>query len=775
MNGRIALPVLNQYIIYSADKKPRSPYTGQVCDPHDPSNWASRQVAEQVVAAGLAEGVGFVFTENDPYFFFDLDKCCVDGQWSDYAKQMCQYFTGCYTEVSRSGEGLHIIGRLSAVPSEHRTRDIFNLGLELYHTARYVALTGTHAVGSPDHIADDQYEWLSSTYFPTTGSVQPSDWSVGPDPSWRGPADDQELVNRMLASRSNPFSNAIPVTDLWAGVCDPDGQSEADAALVSHLSFWTGRDCDRIDRLFRQSGLMRDKWDRSAGGGRTYGQLTISKFGRSSTAVYGATDEPALGVSVPPPAEAPVLNPDEPTGIYRGGGQILTVTGQQAHFRGCVYVRSHNKVFMPDGDLLEQSQFDSWLGGYEFMIEEGNSKGTKSAWEVFTKSRSYTFARAVDCCFRPEIPSGAVITEEGRLMVNIYVPVITEIRHGDPSRFLNHLRLMLPDPTDYNIILAYMAAIVQHPGIKFQWCPLLIGMEGNGKSMIVRALSQAIGQRYTHLPNAQDLSNKFNSWLQGKLLIGIEEVYTTDRADLIETLKPMITNDRIEIQAKGANQQTGDNRANFILCSNHKDAIRKTGTDRRYAIFYTAQQEAGDLDRDGMRADGYFPKLYEWLRAEGYAIMNGYLRDYQIPDELNPATYCHDAPRTSSTAEAMTASMGVVEQEIMEQVEQGTSGFAGGWISSMALDRLLATGKRQVSRNKRKEILEGLGYIQHPALPGGRVHNALPEGGKPVLYVRAGSLLTQLTTPRDVVSRYMDAQTGATVAGQAWGQAENKY
>jgi hypothetical protein len=176
-----------------------------------------------------------------------------------------------------------------------------------------------------------------------------------------------------------------------------------------------------------------------------------------------------------------------------------------------------------------------------------------------------------------------------------------------------------------------------------------------------------------------------------------------------------------------------------------------------------------------MRADGYFPKLYEWLRAEGYAIMNGYLRDYQIPDELNPATYCHDAPRTSSTAEAMTASMGVVEQEIMEQVEQGTSGFAGGWISSMALDRLLATGKRQVSRNKRKEILEGLGYIQHPALPGGRVHNALPEGGKPVLYVRAGSLLTQLTTPRDVVSRYMDAQTGATVAGQAWGQAENKY
>src|SRR3546814_2632418 len=49
---------------------------------------------------------------------------------------------------------------------------------------------------------------------------------------------------------------------------------------------------------------------------------------------------------------------------------------------------------------------------------------------------------------------------------------------------------------------------------------------------------------------------------------------------------------RVEIQAKGQDQVTGDNRANFILTSNHKDAIVKTVNDRRYCVLFTAQQRS---------------------------------------------------------------------------------------------------------------------------------------------------------------------------------------
>jgi putative DNA primase/helicase len=48
--------------------------------------------------------------------------------------------------------------------------------------------------------------------------------------------------------------------------------SEADLALCRILSFYTGCDAARIDRLFRESGLMREKWERD-----DYSERTIAK------------------------------------------------------------------------------------------------------------------------------------------------------------------------------------------------------------------------------------------------------------------------------------------------------------------------------------------------------------------------------------------------------------------------------------------------------------------------------------------------------------------
>lgn len=55
-----------------------------------------------------------------------------------------------------------------------------------------------------------------------------------------------------------------------------DDESRADLALCSYLAFWTNNDIVRMDNLFRQSGLMRPKWDEQHGS-RTYGAMTISK------------------------------------------------------------------------------------------------------------------------------------------------------------------------------------------------------------------------------------------------------------------------------------------------------------------------------------------------------------------------------------------------------------------------------------------------------------------------------------------------------------------
>ncbi|MFW1667426.1 hypothetical protein ACG9H0_17705, partial [Acinetobacter ursingii] len=62
-------------------------------------------------------------------------------------------------------------------------------------------------------------------------------------------------------------------------------QSEADLAFANDLAFWTGRDFSKMDSIFRQSSLMRDKWDEKHGK-TTYGVATLNKAINENTAVY---------------------------------------------------------------------------------------------------------------------------------------------------------------------------------------------------------------------------------------------------------------------------------------------------------------------------------------------------------------------------------------------------------------------------------------------------------------------------------------------------------
>jgi len=751
------------------DKFPVSPHTGQVCSAHDRQQWVSLAVAQQSVAAGRGHGVAFVFSETDPYFFLDIDDCLTADGWSPLAVQLCQQFAGCFIEVSQSGKGLHIFGT-RADSGDHGCKNQ-TYGLELYTKLRFAALTFSGATGSIDHaVSLAPLLALPGWSTAATGDTVDADWTDRPVPEWSGPTDDMELIDRMMQQRpsaGNIIGNRATLQDLWLGNvealsrCYPDPRgydcSSADAALCSHLAFWTGKDCERIDRLFRQSALIRDKWDRSAGQGKTYGQLTILKSVAHTVNVLGKR-EPAPAAATPAPDSLEV----------RAGHQFMTTYQQIEYFKGCVYIRDIHRMFTPDGALLKSEQFNATYGGWTFCMDIAGEKTSRKAFEVFTENAGYDFPKAHEACFRPECPPTAIIKEEGKVMVNIYTPVPTAATPGDPTPFINHISRLFPHATDRDILLAYMAALVQYPGVKFQWAPLIQGVQGNGKSLIVTALTRCIGDRYTHLPNAEDISNKFNLWILGKLFIAIEEVYVADRRELVNVLKPLITNRRVDIQGKGLDQKTGDNRANFVLTTNHRDAIALTDEDRRYAVFFSAQQHKDDLARDGM-GGSYFPDLYRWADNGGYAIINHYLRNYQIPEALNPATTLHRAPATSSTLEAIQSSLGSIEQEVLEAVEEGRPGFAGGWISSLAFDRLLDDRRMssRLPRARRRDLLQSLGYEWHPGLVNGRVNNPMVDAGgvtgKPVLYIKRGHGANELTAVRDIVAAYRDAQAGSTL------------
>lgn len=766
-----ALQAYPQFMLYrlipKGDKTLKLPcnIAGETVDAHDETHWVTADVAcAEAARRGSDWGVAFTVSEDDPFFFIDIDNCLIDGQWAEIAQDLCRRFAGAAVEVSQSGRGLHIIGTGSPTVHTDDRRKKAGTSFDLYTEERFIALTGKGATGDAalathqtalDTLVD-QYLKLDVTELAAS-----AEWTTAPHPDSCPIPDDARLIDKALKTESaaSMFGARASFKDLWtanveslAAAYPPDqgndgtyDASAADAGLAQHLAFWTGGDCARIERLMRLSALARPKWDKRPDYLR---KRTIPRAAGRQTTWYT--------VGKPVEVVAPVAAP-----TIRSGYQFMPVTQQIEYFNGCVYVADAHRILTPNGSMLKSEQFNAMWGGYTFSLDDTGEKTTKKAWEAFTENQGVTFPKVDSHVFRPADGPGAIITEEGRRLVNTYVPIHIDMTPGDVTPFLAHMAKLLPNERDREIAICHAAAIVQYPGRKFQWAPLYQGCEGNGKTLITRCVAYAVGQRYTHLPPASEIGEKFNAWLFDKIFIGVEDIYVPDqKLEVLEILKPMITGDKLARRGMQQDQVMVGNCANFIFNSNHKQAIRKTLNDRRFSVFYTAQQHADDLTRDGMSGD-YFPKLYDWLRNGGYAHVAAFLKSYPIADEFNPTTRCQRAPITSTTAEAVEASLGGIEQEIMEAIEEGRTGFAGGWVSSMHLDKLierLRAGSR-IPPRKRRDLMKGLGYDWHPALRDGRVNNFIMiDQGKPRLYIRDGHIHGNLVSPGEVSKHYEAAQ-----------------
>lgn len=769
-----ALGNYNHFIIWKPvpvgakiTKKPVNAHTGIVHDPHDPAIWMSANDAIAALQRFPGYGLGFVFSKLSPFWFIDIDDCLEpSGQWSQVALNICTKFQGCAIEVSQSGTGLHIFGTGEPPPHGCRNKP---LGLEFYDDVRFVALTGDNTMGDAGALAPiGALDWLVATYFqPGAATVAAENFTSTPVPEWSGPTDDDLLIMKMLGSKSpaSIFGNKASIRDLWTA--DPEvlgkfypevgdksrgfGWSEAEAALCSHLAFWTGKDCERIDRLMRRSGLYRDKWEKR----QPYRESTILKAVGGCSAVYGDRPkiEPKAPVTIQQTA-TPAAGTFKPE-VKDSFLQFLTPDQQLEHFKGCVYITALNKIFTPGGHFLKSEQFKATYGGYIFALDGMNDKTTKNAWEAFTESQAINFPKAMAPIFRPALPPLSKVFEENQVLVNTYVSLNIPRVKGDVSPFLDLMYKLFPAESDRDIILAYIAACVQYPGVKFQWAPLIQGCEGNGKSFLSTSVSRAVGVRYTHKPPAKDIGNVFNAWITNKIFINVEEVYVNDNREVMDALKTLISDSKVPVTPKGVDQITGDNCANFLCTTNHKNAIRVARkNNRRWCIFYTPQQSYDDMLRDGMTGN-YFPNLYNWANQGGYAIITDYLLSYDIPEARNPATMCHRAPITTSADDIITATLGGIEQDIIEAIGEGRRGFAGGWVSSIALSRLLE--KRRITHHKRAEILSDLGYKLHPGLVNGRVHSSIiiDDGKKPRLWIKDDSPYAEIMKAADITKQYL--------------------
>jgi putative DNA primase/helicase len=119
------------------DKVPYNVRTGDKASSTDSRTWSTFAEALYAYAEGGYDGIGFVFSSGDPFTGIDLDHCR-DPETGVIAAWVAPVIDGfeTYTEVSPSGEGIHIYVK-GRVASAKKGRDI-----EVYSTARFFTVTG---------------------------------------------------------------------------------------------------------------------------------------------------------------------------------------------------------------------------------------------------------------------------------------------------------------------------------------------------------------------------------------------------------------------------------------------------------------------------------------------------------------------------------------------------------------------------------------------------------------------------------------------------------
>lgn len=176
-------------------------------------------------------------------------------------------FLSSYAEYSVSGRGLHILvdGRLNT--KELNSRGLSkgikyrfdDFEIEMYDNSRYLTFTGNTFKDIPIQQRADKANSLYNRLISLRESKRQPTATIKANPTVQPVSnDDNALLQKMFKSRCGS-----EIQTLFNGDISKCGSnSEADLKLCRHFAYWTGKDFDRIDRLFRQSGLYRTKWDR---------------------------------------------------------------------------------------------------------------------------------------------------------------------------------------------------------------------------------------------------------------------------------------------------------------------------------------------------------------------------------------------------------------------------------------------------------------------------------------------------------------------------------
>lgn len=213
-------------------------------------------------------------------------------------------------------------------------------------------------------------------------------------------------------------------------------------------------------------------------------------------------------------------------------------------------------------------------------------------------------------------------------VLNVYRPSELEPKAGPCETILEHFDYLIPDVSQRDHVLNYLACMVQRPAQKITSALLFVGGQGNGKSTIVRWATDMLGASNVKTLPTEAITSQFQADRVNIQMMVLNEVCGIDRTGA-NGLKSWITEEDMEVHEKGTPRFKAKTPRGVILISNHTDGLALEDDDRRYAVIETVRERADDA---------YFKRLNDAARIE-LAAFAAWLaaRDISAFDPYAPA------------------------------------------------------------------------------------------------------------------------------------------
>lgn len=321
---------------------------------------------------------------------------------------------------------------------------------------------------------------------------------------------------------------------------------------------------------------------------------------------------------------------------------------------------------------------------------------------------------AYACDYHPGQPNETFFVEDGRTYLNTYVrshPAAKADETGEVAKtFLAHMENLIAEPDYRRTMIDFLAFLVQHPGRKVRWAVLLQGAQGCGKTAIAEMMRSVLGNAHVKTVDASALRGQWNDWATGHQLVTLEEIRVAgqNRHEIMNVLKPLITNTKISISQRFQDNREAPNRTNYLLFTNHHDSLAISNDDRRYFVLKSRLQTREQVLALG--GDAYFAKLFDII-ANRAAELRHFFETWPISDDFPADSH---APATSYLTDLVETSINDTHSAVRQLIADGENPLVKPDLVSIQQLKTLITlsGCKDASMQYLGNLLREEGFVK---------------------------------------------------------------